>query len=169
MTSKSLTTIMIAHRLSTVRKCDRIAVVADGKVREIGTHDELMAIPDGRYRRMQAFQTMEGAEALSAPLRARAKAEDAIAEKERDEEEEGDTGEAELDKEKEKNNAKRARLLAKDDRYLFAIGGFGALMTGVSISFCLLTSHLFTPFLILFHRITADYISCLGYLFCLCH
>jgi len=138
MTSKSLTTIVIAHRLSTVRKCDRIAVIADGKVREIGTHDELMAMPDGRYRRMQAFQSLEGAEALSAPLRARAKPDDGAAAKRDKEENEdeagGDTG---LNKEKEKINARRARLLAKDDNYLFAIGGFGALLTGVRLPCCL--------------------------------
>lgn len=128
MQSKSLTTIVIAHRLSTVSKCDRIAVIADGKVREIGTHDELMARPDGRYRRMQAFQSLEGAEALAAPLKAKAgKCGDSVAKQEMEEEDEQD---AELSKEREKNNAKRARLLAKDDHCLFAIGGLGALLTG---------------------------------------
>jgi ATP-binding cassette subfamily B (MDR/TAP) protein 1 len=130
MTSKSLTTIVIAHRLSTVQKCDRIAVVAEGKVREIGTHDELMAIPDGRYRRMQAFQSLEGAEALSAPLRARTKL--AGTDEHDMENIEIDEEDDDLAKEKEKSNARRARLLAKDDRWLFVTGGFGALLTGLT-------------------------------------
>ena len=133
MASASLTTIVIAHRLSTVRKCDRIAYIADGKVREIGTHDELMSKPDGRYRRLQAFQTLEGAEALSAPLRAKAKISEGVSKIERSKGGEEDTDEeAGLDKENEKKNAQRARLLAKDDHSLFAIGGAGALITGLT-------------------------------------
>ena len=46
------TTIVIAHRLSTVRKADRIAFIAGGRLREIGSHDELMSKPNGRYKRL---------------------------------------------------------------------------------------------------------------------
>lgn len=42
------TTILIAHRLSTVRTADVIAVMRDGQVVEIGRHDELMA-KSGEY------------------------------------------------------------------------------------------------------------------------
>ena len=39
---------VIAHRLSTIRSADRIAFVEDGRIAEIGTHDELLAA-NGRY------------------------------------------------------------------------------------------------------------------------
>lgn len=42
------TSIFIAHRLSTARMCDRIAVIADGMLREHGAHEELLA-KDGYY------------------------------------------------------------------------------------------------------------------------
>lgn len=45
------TTFVIAHRLSTVRKADKILVLEGGKIIESGTHDELMKIENGNYRR----------------------------------------------------------------------------------------------------------------------
>jgi ATP-binding cassette subfamily B protein len=50
------TTFVIAHRLATVRHADQIAVIEAGRVVERGTHDELSARPDGRYRRLSALQ-----------------------------------------------------------------------------------------------------------------
>ncbi|HUR44558.1 MAG TPA: ABC transporter transmembrane domain-containing protein [Candidatus Saccharimonadales bacterium] len=50
------TSFIIAHRLATVRHADRIIVVADGRVVESGTHDELQIIPNGVYRRLAALQ-----------------------------------------------------------------------------------------------------------------
>jgi ATP-binding cassette subfamily B protein len=47
--SNRATTIMVAHRLSTVRNADRIYVIEDGAVAEQGTHDELMAARGGYY------------------------------------------------------------------------------------------------------------------------
>jgi len=53
---KGRTSIIIAHRLSTVREADRIAVLDRGVVRESGSHTELMALEDGLYRKLAAMQ-----------------------------------------------------------------------------------------------------------------
>ena len=45
---KGRTTIVVAHRLSTVKNANKIAVVSDGRVIELGTHNELVAL-DGTY------------------------------------------------------------------------------------------------------------------------
>jgi ABC-type multidrug transport system fused ATPase/permease subunit len=52
------TVLVIAHRLSTVRNAARIVVIHEGRIAEIGSHDELVA-RDGVYRRLYALQ-MEG-------------------------------------------------------------------------------------------------------------
>jgi ABC-type multidrug transport system fused ATPase/permease subunit len=53
--TRHTTTILISHRFSTVRHADRICVLEQGKVVELGTHDELMAA-GGRYRTMFELQ-----------------------------------------------------------------------------------------------------------------
>lgn len=47
---KEKVVFLITHRLSTIQKADRIAFLQDGIVVETGTHEELMALPEGRYR-----------------------------------------------------------------------------------------------------------------------
>ena len=51
-----LTVVVIAHRLSTVAKCRRIAVVSGGGVAEYGTREELLAIPGGIFARLHKLQ-----------------------------------------------------------------------------------------------------------------
>jgi len=46
----------IAHRLSTLRKASRLFVIDDGRLVESGTHRELLAKPDGKYRRLYEMQ-----------------------------------------------------------------------------------------------------------------
>nr|GMD09191.1 ABC transporter B family member 9-like [Ipomoea batatas] len=53
---KSRTTVVVAHRLSTIRNADLIAVVHLGKLIEQGTHDELMKNPDGAYCQLVQMQ-----------------------------------------------------------------------------------------------------------------
>jgi ABC-type multidrug transport system fused ATPase/permease subunit len=53
--TRHCTTILISHRFSTVRHADRICVIEHGRVVELGTHDELMAL-GGRYRTMFDLQ-----------------------------------------------------------------------------------------------------------------
>ena len=64
--TRHCTTILISHRFSTVRHADRICVLEHGRVVELGTHEELMALA-GRYRTMfemqaQRFNVAEGEE-----------------------------------------------------------------------------------------------------------
>jgi ABC-type multidrug transport system fused ATPase/permease subunit len=53
---KNRTSFVIAHRLSTIRNADQIIVLEKGLVREKGTHEELMAMPDGLYSSLSRLQ-----------------------------------------------------------------------------------------------------------------
>lgn len=50
------TVFVIAHRLSTIKNADRIAVINEGELAELGTHDDLMNINDGIYRKLYEMQ-----------------------------------------------------------------------------------------------------------------
>ncbi len=62
---KGRTTLVIAHRLATIVKADRIVVLQEGVVAESGTHADLMR-KGGLYARLAAMQFRSGAEALEA-------------------------------------------------------------------------------------------------------
>jgi ABC-type multidrug transport system fused ATPase/permease subunit len=56
------TVVMIAHRLSTVQKADRIVVMRHGRIEESGTHNELLA-RNGVYATLTRYQQLEAPEA----------------------------------------------------------------------------------------------------------
>lgn len=56
------TTLAIAHRLSTVKNADKLVVMEGGKIVEEGTHEELISLEDGLYKRLVEMQTKLGSE-----------------------------------------------------------------------------------------------------------
>jgi ATP-binding cassette subfamily B protein len=64
---KGRTTIAIAHRLSTLRKADRLIVLDKGQIIEQGSHDQLMS-QGGVYRRMYDTQARQAMDAVDAEL-----------------------------------------------------------------------------------------------------
>ena len=53
---KNRTSLVIAHRLSTIQSADKIIVIKDGKVVETGKHEELLAIENGLYKKLEQMQ-----------------------------------------------------------------------------------------------------------------
>ncbi len=53
---KQRTTIAIAHRLSTLRKADRLVILEGGEIKEVGSHEELCGKPDGIYAKLLRMQ-----------------------------------------------------------------------------------------------------------------
>lgn len=58
------TSIVIAHRLATVKKADKILVMDAGKIVEMGTHKELLKKEDGYYKNLYEVQFMQEEETL---------------------------------------------------------------------------------------------------------
>ena len=129
MADKSQTTIVIAHRLSTLRNVDQIAFIEKGKVRELGTHDDLMSINNGRYKHFQSLQNLGSTEHIVENDEVEGKKANEKAQE--DTEVNVDFDGFEPDKERDRKNAQRARLMAKGDRQYFIIGGIGAFIAGL--------------------------------------
>jgi ATP-binding cassette subfamily B protein len=53
---KGRTTLIVAHRLSTIRNADRILVMQEGRLVEIGSYQELFAKENGAFRKMKDLQ-----------------------------------------------------------------------------------------------------------------
>jgi ATP-binding cassette subfamily B (MDR/TAP) protein 10 len=53
------TVITIAHRLSTIKNADKIVVLQEGKVAELGSYGELMTIEEGIFRKLVERQTVK--------------------------------------------------------------------------------------------------------------
>lgn len=56
--SEKRTTIAVAHRLSTIQKADKIYVLEQGRLVEVGNHRELMGRAQGVYRRLVGMQNL---------------------------------------------------------------------------------------------------------------
>ena len=137
MADSKLITIVIAHRLSTIRGANKIAYVDHGKVREIGTYDELMAKPNGHYKRLEDLQSLDQGTNRQDILNTAKKSYKKTVHEEREKDEkEGleieKTKEAEIDAEKAKANEKKARNLAKTELPLFIFGSIGAVLAGLT-------------------------------------
>eukprot|EP00980_Cylindrotheca_fusiformis_P009864 scaffold2184_cov128-Cylindrotheca_fusiformis.AAC.10 len=124
LTLKTQTCIVIAHRLTTIRNADRIAFIADGMVKEIGSHEELMQLPHGRYKRLVESQD-RNATVLNLGIGSMK------------EETAGEEEEDEVDWEKEVEEAEssafniaRARKLASPDVWYYLFGSFGMIVIG---------------------------------------
>jgi ATP-binding cassette subfamily B protein len=60
---------LVTHRLSTIRRADRVVVLREGRVVEFGAHDALLRIPGGAYRALVEAEELGGGAAQAAGAR----------------------------------------------------------------------------------------------------
>ena len=151
MENNNRTCIVIAHRLSTIRNADRIAFIGDGRVKEIGSHDELMDKPKGHYKRLVESQgrtastiLLDGMLSSSSSSTKKKKTttkkkggkklddddEDNAADENNNDDDENEEKEAIEKEELSAFNLARARKLASPDALYLLAGSLGALMAG---------------------------------------
>jgi ABC-type multidrug transport system ATPase subunit len=126
MNSRDHTTIVIAHRLSTIRDVDRIAFIADGEVKEFGSHDELLRMRHGRYKRLFEAQTRRASAAQIFDVSI-----SRLSTVGEEEEETKPDFASEIEEAEQKAfDAKRARQMALPDAHYMLLGAIGAIMAG---------------------------------------
>jgi ATP-binding cassette subfamily B (MDR/TAP) protein 1 len=127
MQSRKQTVVLIAHRLSTIRNADCIALIAEGEVIEVGSHEELVVKPHGRYKRLfDSSKRRSTMDSMGLRKSAVNKMED-----EEEEVEEEINWDAKIEEDEAKAfDIKRAREMAKPDTYYMLIGAIGAVMAG---------------------------------------
>lgn len=133
MQSRERTCIVIAHRLSTIRNADRIAFIGDGRVKEIGSHEELMEKTNGKYKRLVEMQGRNASTVDGIDISSRKKKKEKKAKSE-----DGEESEINFEEQIEKEeisafDASRARKMASPDVSYFVVGSLGALMAGVGL------------------------------------
>lgn len=131
MHSHDHTVVIVAHRLSSIRTADRIAYICKGCVMEYGSHDDLMALPKGRYRRLYESSKRQVSAKTAGLHRSTVIGiiGDGISQTE--------DWEAKIQiEEKQAFSAKRARAMAKPDAHFILFGSFGAFIAGAYTALC---------------------------------
>lgn len=133
MSNPDRTCVVIAHRLSTLATASRIAVIEQGKVTELGTHDELMTIPDGRYKLYQSLQNLGddieskiANELKSSTVNNGIPSPHVIEDSGKISNNPDEKENLVVDRADVRTNSKRARVLASSDSWYFIVGGIGA-------------------------------------------
>eukprot|EP00594_Rhizosolenia_setigera_P019715 CAMPEP_0178968634 /NCGR_PEP_ID=MMETSP0789-20121207/18378_1 /TAXON_ID=3005 /ORGANISM="Rhizosolenia setigera, Strain CCMP 1694" /LENGTH=1391 /DNA_ID=CAMNT_0020654615 /DNA_START=25 /DNA_END=4196 /DNA_ORIENTATION=- len=132
---KSFTVVIIAHRLSTIIDANRIAVIGDGSVLEIGPHTELMQIENGHYKRLHNAAQHESQQqnqmSTSSQQVSYDKTDNDDGTKDSKNDNDNEESEVEITEEDEKAFSNRAKLMSRADLFYLFIGSIGAILTGV--------------------------------------